>query len=760
MNKKIFKFTHALLLSFTLIIVSGCGDIFMNKVESQKESYNQFATCKFDFKAISQILKKNIKGDLLCLRRNLYLFMGVVESSQPGHLSQKELKVYIQKNMPEVDSKTLGILTAVFEFNSLMFGDDINYISKENVEKLAEILIEFNRIFVEGELHEFFSSKEKIAFSEHDRRKSIVYNSFIEIGKLFHKYIEINEKEIVILDFIKKFQAPENKTLISYFENFSFAKKMILGGVEEKLTSKELKRMMSILGDMGKVIFDLVDLPNTEVEASEGGHIMMALKEDLHTVSRHLFYKKTDKEILLTYEQVKKAIAMFLPGVDKIVKYKASFLKAKEIVLGSGKETFSASEVHFLFTDFLLKNISKGVFVYRSYLNEQKITEKKVKISSSLENLETFNEAEKGYARDFNRILKDYRFYHGSSFAPLYDFTYSRNPKGLFDIMVFEDLSKRFFKYYGVKDKTAIGGYSISQKKLEVFMLDFQEIFEGEKYILPGRAKNSAETITLMTSLFHGQSDGDLKIEIPEFVEFVITMTTSLKLAEEMFTYMKKVCPLDEQGRVGTPCYRENFKNFLSHRIDNNQKIDHYIPLLKEYIFSLSSPATLEKYLVDTSKFSRRCTEFNDGTEVPMAFGDFFVSWAGLLAIEQSMLRFDLNNSGALESFEVNEAYYIYKNAVEGMIPIESLKKYSRDFFKYLVKFRKVPEAPKNRSLRAFWRAFKDAAHFISFQFSSDNSQASSANRMTFAAVLRIIAENSPANIANPYPCETLRVTR
>ena len=39
----------------------------------------------------------------------------------------------------------------------------------------------------------------------------------------------------------------------------------------------------------------------------------------------------------------------------------------------------------------------------------------------------------------------------------------------------------------------------------------------------------------------------------------------------------------------------------------------------------------------------------------------------------------------------------------------------------------------------------------------SNSDQDASADRMTFAAVLEIIAQNSPTNKESPYPCDTLR---
>ncbi len=750
------KFMNLFLVIMFAVTSVGCGDMFMSKSDDEKD-YSQFATCEFDVLALSKILTENIKGDLLCLESNLSLFIQVVKSDKPGHLPYDSLKTYLVNNVDNITEETLGIIKAIFELNSLIFGDEVEYIKKENVSKIAEILIDFNRIFIDGRVYANFTSNQKVSFSVHNQRKSKIYSSLAKIGELISDAMVENNNKIIIADFIERFKTKENKQAITYVESLLFIKKAILGGDEKILTHKELKRLVNLIGDVGKVSYDFVNLPDTRTQINEEEEVLKILKEDIETAYNNFYYKNSTDEVIVTYTQILDLVGLFTPQYVKYIKYKDSFLKIKEILLESNSEDFTAVEISLLLTDVLYKNISKGVFVYRSFNNNVTILDRAKKIWYSLLDIITFNSHEEEYIVDFKRVIRDYRFYQGSSFSPLYDHDYVRNPRGLFDILLYEDITRRFFAHYGELDYTATGDYVMTQELFLEFMKDFGGLLEGEGYLLPGRAANTTETIALMTSLFHAQSNGDGRIEIPEFVEFVITLTTSLNLSSAMEKYMLARCEKDKKGRVHPGCYRENFIDFLDHQLENGNVVSSYLPGLANYLAEMETDEEAEEYLISTSKFSRVCTTFNDGTEVPMKHGDFFVSWAGLLAVEQSMLRYDVDGSGILEPKEVIKAYDIYKSAVEGMIPVEFLKKYSKTFFLYLVKYKRVPEIPEITGLRSIWRAIREGYHFVKFIFKSQRNKEADADRMTFAAVLRIIAENSPANKENPYPCETLR---
>ena len=121
--------------------------------------------------------------------------------------------------------------------------------------------------------------------------------------------------------------------------------------------------------------------------------------------------------------------------------------------------------------------------------------------------------------------------------------------------------------------------------------------------------------------------------------------------------------------------------------------------------------------LTDACYCSRTCSKFDDGTERPMEESDGIVTWAGVIAIEQSMLRFDKDNSGILEPRELDDAYKVYESAIKGLIPVEALKGQSKKVFQYMVKYKRVPEVPEIKGFRSFWKAVTEAVKFAKFSW-------------------------------------------
>ena len=434
-----------------------------------------------------------------------------------------------------------------------------------------------------------------------------------------------------------------------------------------------------------------------------------------------------------------------------------------------------------LLDDILEKNLAKGLNFYKFY-NQNKSEMDATSVLLRNFNLQHYIDlaTESAHMKEFNRIAQQYRYYLGNEFAPKYDFTYVRNPRGLVQIALIEDIAARIFKKHGSPNANAIGGYSITLEQLEVLMVKLGELLEGEELVVEGRVKSTAETITLMSSLFHHQSDGDEFIEVNEFTEFAVTMLTSLNLSSRMYNNFKYIfaeakrsgdtdCEMTAQGSYSGQCFRDFVLKFLDSdfKIDSDgvkeatTPISTYFPEMKSYLESLS-PEDFQSYFQKTAKFSRTCSTFDDGMERDMEESDGVVTWAGLIAVEQSMLRFDVDKSGVLEPNEIDEAYVIYESAIKALTP-DFLQGRAKRIFQYMIKYKKVPQIPEFKGsiwqkAKQAWQAAKAGVPMLKFLYLTRyHNRVANADRMTFAAVLEIIAENSPAALENPFDCETLR---
>jgi hypothetical protein len=770
------KFLILLITSLQLLLLSSCGDLFMKN--SKKDSQSQFATCQPDTSAFSKIFTANIRGDLICLGENLNLFADIVKSDKPGMLSHDELKKYLQNNMDDIDPSTYDILRAIFNFNSILTGDNKDYIGKANIDKLIDTFILFNKAMVQNDIYDYFVNEEEISYEEHLKRKAKIYFAFTQIEHAFYKNFKMNSNEINFKEFIDYFKDIADPHFINKVHKVLFVKRIFIGGEPENLNAVELKRLLGMLADASKIIFDIAHLDNISHSDDEAEDIVEALKEDFDTLVRNLYIKNAEEKAF-HINDVFDVLITYFPEYAKYTKYKDSILHLKNILLRSNSEFFYGDEVYILLNNIVLKNLQRGVFFFKAYETHKDILESPDKIVGVLPSIPTTNELEESFEEDFNRIARDYRGFKGTKTSAFFTNDIKRSALGMFEVATMEDLVTRLFSFYVSRDDKAYGGYQISLGDMERIMTDFKEVLRGEGIMLDPqngkykpREANTSETITLMTSLFQYQSSGipetdedDPKlIEVNEMTEFAITVISAAMVADKAYDYFAERCELDDQGRFLPSCYRAHFLSFFDEELSKGDTLADYMPKLKENLDSLPE-VEITNFLEQVEVFSRSCTYFDEAKteEVPMVKSDFLMIFGGIMAMESTFNRFDTGDgdhyqNNILDIPEVERAYdEVYQGAVKALIPGKFLKKFGKSFYFYLVKYNKLPDVQNIDSFGDFWRALKEGVGFIGFLLKRKHKKQAPASRFTLAMVLRILAEQSETNITNPYPCEVLR---
>jgi len=770
------KFLILLITIVQLGLLSSCGDLFMK--DSNKSKSNQFATCEPDTSAFSEIFTANIKGDLLCLGENLNLFADIVKSDRPGELSHKELTSYLKKNVEDIDPSTYDILRAIFDFNSILTGDDKNYITKSNIDKLIDTFILINKAMYQNDIYEYFTDESMTTYEEHLKRKSKIYFAFSQIEQAFYKNFKNNTNKIDFRKFVDNFAGISDADFINKVHKVLFVKRIFIGGDPGELKANELKRMIGLVADASKILYDITHLSQIEHSDDEAEDIVEALKEDFDTLVRNLYIKNAD-ESAFHLNDIFEVVTTFFPELAKYTQYKESILKIKNIFLKNNSETFYGDEVFILLNDIVLKNLQRGVFFFKAYATNKYFMDSTEKIENRLPKVPTTNLLEESFEDDFNRIAQDYANFKGTSKSAFYSNEIRRSALGMFEVATLEDIITRLFSFYVSRDDKAYGGYQISLGDMEKILLDFKEILraeglsldtEGGKY--KAREANTAETISLLTSLFQYQSSGipdtdedDPKlIEVNEMTEFAISVISAAQVADKAFDFFADKCELDEKGRFMPDCYRDHFLDFFSEELDDNKTLGTYLPKLNENLNSMGN-AEISDFLQTVEIFSRSCTYFDEAKteQVPMDKGDFLMLFGGIMAMESTFNRFDTGrgenyNNNILDVDEVERAYdEVYEGAVKALIPGNFLKKFGKSFYFYLVKYNKLPDVQNIESFSDFWRALKEGVGFIGFLLKRKHKKQAPANRYTLAMVLRILAEQSETNIENPFPCEVLR---
>lgn len=374
------------------------------------------------------------------------------------------------------------------------------------------------------------------------------------------------------------------------------------------------------------------------------------------------------------------------------------------------------------------------------------------------------------YMDNFSRIVSNYRFFKGKFESPYYSDDIKRNADAVFEISVIEYLAKVAFMEYGVRDESVVGKYKIDMDIFKRFLIDFSDFLEDNDVLLPGRAANTAETGTLMSTLFQYQSNGDGFIEVPEIVEFGVSILAGLEVAESFVDNVEVECDKDEFDRLNPTCFRENFHAGLTkERGNKKKKISSYLSRLNQF-FDHATQDEKIAFVKETENFARLCTNFSDGREIPLVKNDMMAIFGGLLNVEQTMARFDHNRNNILDPHEVDEGYDIYKSAVYAILPTKGpegseepmLTFLADEFYKYLMKHKRVLDIPmegwfgQKKFGKNLKQTFSELTDFLKFWWFENKSVP--ADRITIGTILTTLSNFSPEATANPFPCDRLLV--
>lgn len=739
-----------LLLLSGLLCLVGCGDLLSMK---QAKSGLDVLPCSPDPSALSKIFAKDVSQEIGCLGRSLKVFIRTVKTDRPGSLSYERLNGFIDKHVSGVGPEIQKSLRAVFEINSVITGDDTLYIQEKNIEKLTDLLSLVNNTMVENKVYHYFTSEEPLEYREHSARKAAIFNAFVSIREALNEIYKDNDNSIDLYSLIESFKSEENKDILESSQKMLFLKRTFLGGQNQSLKSKELKRFISMIADLSKIVYDVLYLPEITDQRALRVDVMESLKEDIEGLSRNLFSGVSNNEVAFNLDHALEAMDQIMPDSD-IFKYRPVIINAKKIFLGNPSPDFTAKEVGLLLNDIIIKNLKRGIYFYKAYEKNAHILNGKYPIIWELNRLPTTNLHDEEFKRDFKRIAKNYWFFLDKDLVATYDNGLERSAWGMFLTATLEDLIQYLFVYYGSKDDSVFGGHKVSQANVLRLLNDFKEFLNDQGLILPGREESAAETITLMAGLFQKQSDGDSDLELQEIVELVTSMITGHKLSSIFYDELSSgVCDVDSKGRFEAQCVRDNFSQFFKMGPGGDKTFGHYYPGLYKYVLSMNSNEA-QSFMTNVEAYARTCTKFANGEEVPVTKGDLFMVFTGLLNMESTFTRFNrsanifVKPNDVLDPKELVKAFdEVYKEAIKARIPgfkifktvsVEPLDFKAKDVFFFLLENGKEP-----------------GIEMVKILFFGQKKRP--ANRNSIAKVLKVISEGSEANKNSTFSCESLK---
>jgi hypothetical protein len=785
----------SMLLSLTFILLlSGCGDLFQKKEKENVLESNRFnANCDLNVDEFALILEEPIQGTIDCLGKNLKLFVKVVETKKPGYMSRVALESYIKNNRKDIKPEVLKVLKSVFDINFLIFGDDPDYISEPNIDAL----VKFAKIFNEKASTNFkpiFLAEEEIEYENYrvqrdQRIKPAALIISAALKEIFNPDRKGKIHTLDLINLIDSFTSDDNSQTMTKVKKLLFAKKIILGGDKFTITHKELSNLVDNFSSYVLLALDATRYKKIRLTQES---TVQFLSEDVELLNSLIFSTQTgikDDEVLFTLNDAIDAIQMFTAsGTLDLYKYYELIKEAKMVVMDGEAEQVTGGDLKRLF-GHAMNVLKTGTRFHRFWATERVLLEARPgrEITYDFRKLYSLFSSEKNRVDNFVRILKRYRFMRGENISAFYTDDYFRNPSAVYEIALYEYALTLVMKKFGcpnnnlagkiICDATAtLNGVYMTKDHVVDLVKKLKTVLIETDLMYPGREEKSAETITLLGSLFQYQSDENKVFDVNEATEFAISLFTSIDVGSDVKAHFDQLvakgqCQADEFGRFTPDCFKRNFFQAVCLNYpDQYPKLfaslgatvyeaDPKNPKLKKLVCRIPYESAGQAYLTTAVKAARTCNVYPDTQEeIYYSKSDMQAIFMAIMHIETTILRWDVRNrNNIMDADEVMDAYNIYSPALDGFLEDKPaiIKKLKKQIYQYMVKYEQIPN---EKDFGSLWK-------FVKFLMSF-NKQAPG-NRKTIGSILVTIGEQGapstfdcnllrdPDNIKNLDPSQT-----
>lgn len=737
----------------SLLTLGSCGDLLKTEVKKKELETTQFSVaCTLSVSEFTKILEKNISSQIYCLKDNLYLFLRAVKSNKPGYLGRVELENYLLKNRSDFSPELVKALKAVFDLNSLITGESSSYISKDNIDALVEFALKFNE---EAALNigPIFQSKASVSYILHQNHKDRISASTKAIMMALRKVFNSNRRgeihQLNLSELLDQFSTDETQDEINEIRDFLFAKKILLGGEREILTHKEVERLILNLDKLLLIVLDVVRYQYVQLNQES---IIQLLRRDVQDLTDVLFdpdLGNRDQEVLVVIDDLFKLINRYVDNLN-VYDFQNIILEVKQLLMGGNKEVVTGRDLKEL-TEHANSVLKMGTVFHRIYKRFEIDLESPRPISINFDEYRhSYPEHQKELA-EFERIVKNYRFFKGEFISPYYQHSFKRNAAGVFEVALFEYALKILIRAYGSlsPNEGTVGGYSIDNAQMKALVKKFEPDLVAMGLIQEGRGESTGNTISLLGTLFQYQSDNNKVMDVNEATEFALALFSGLSMASELHKELLKVCPADQYDRLDPQCMRENYYPRFC------EKYYRYYPKMFEEFGAKSCAEFVNnkqsaEYLDQTIRAARNCNFYTDGDkeEIPYSESDMMLIITAMAHVETTILRWDKNENNILDPSEVDAGYSIYESAIDGFLDDypSIVRKFKKQIYLYLIKYEEIPAVD---SASSAWRLVR---------FLGSIRKATPAKRKTIASILRVIGEQSDKTATGPkFDCNSLR---
>jgi hypothetical protein len=732
----------SIFLTLVIFLITGCGDLKDHEQSQVVVENSQLnPNCKIDEEKLAQMLDLDVSSDISCVEKTFNIFIKLVKSGRPGHLSKDELDLFLQKYFKEKHKAISSWLNILFKFNYLLMDSNSQkFIHQEKLTILFNILY-----FINKQAPQVLKSMRGEDFTQLNAQTYLTQNR-VEFAKFLEKlkdYFEEvyrnptnTEQMIDLAETLDNIKNDKNTVAIEEAKSFLFIKRLILGGQSIKFNHSDLGKLIKKIPQIGLLVMDAYALSKLKFEDDLS---LFTLLGNLATNFRaSIHYGQLDRTELFKIDEALLALTNASKTKHNFLQYKDSILKVKKVLVGNEKAAFTTLDLSSMTSHVfaIVEKVERYHKFYQLYKNE--INNPKLHYFNPEEKSYGFTNSDYVHFKNFTALLNRYRLNKGKQLSSIFSMENNKSLSGIIEHTVIEYVGALFFKNYGVPDKNAYLGYRLEYDNILKIMSDFSSVLVGQKIITDGRQANTAETIILNTNLFNLTGNGGITIELDEFVPFATNALSSFKVSKIALDNFIRFCGMSADSKeISNECYKKYFYQAFFEQ-------DNLKPFLPRMVdeFENFSDADRMFFINEVQHFSRLCPY----PDSKLSKGDLMAAIMGFFSIENAMLMFEKNNDNSLNREEVVEAYNFFEAALKRLLQTSDnpdkqnlQQRLSRAIFYYLVDYNKTPTD------------LGDLMKVIGYQLRLKKPEG--ADRVTIAAILKTISTTSTTNRLNPGEC-------
>ena len=650
--------------------------------------------CKVIAEDVQKFLEKDISSTLECLKTQLELYAIVDQRKDVDVLDQDELKHFLGTFLRNSRDQQNGIDT-LFTINQHIFAGQDNTIPVKSIDKIFDFLIDVNHYVID--IYRAYAAREQskiMSFGEYQYLRAKAKMAFEGLTQtILKQYLPHNQvfHELSTATILNLVGLEANAKLVDDAHHMRHFKRLLLGGDESEFTYNEIKMLLEKLPELGPTLLDLVIFHSLKFDGEEQKiEYLMSIAKSLR---KQIFRGNGTNQIYFNIDDLIEMAKEFKQLPLDISTYRDSIVHLKHSSIIGGNDDFTYENLQTIF-NHLDNSLSLHLAFSKLWdANEQRllsplaITQAEIIIPTGLNDQSQLVQKWKDL---FIKVATTYRYMPDEEGVSIYGPHAIRSRKGMITIGLYEYVTQQFISAYGSQSQ------GMGKDDLLKVVMAYQD-FVVDRNLWRNPISQMVNSQFLMGDFFRYHSNGDGIAEASEIVGIILMDVGSFSLAKKTFPEIQgkcqnNGCELKAFDGIPTQFFYQNFFKWVS------GFKEHY-PLLYNALLTMGQNER-QSYARSIAMFTRHCPfDYLDAKEVPIYEKDLVLILGGMMSLEETFIRFDLDKNQKLSYDELEKLLVHFRPAIvdvmisHGFIPLDSAQatKYARTLFYYLIVNKRLP---------------------------------------------------------------------